>query len=119
MYFLYHRRSRPTGEVLARALNADHGEAPLGFAENSDGRLIRWGSQAVGRMDGSESLVRVLNPATAIARASDKLESLTILRDRGIPVPDWDTDPEALVERSGYPILGRRIQHARATDVVL
>jgi hypothetical protein len=113
MFFLYHRRSRPTGEILARALGADHGDSvpPL------DGdALIRWGSRAAGW---PFSVSRELNPAAAIERASNKLESLNLMRDRGIPVPDFDTDPEALVERAGYPILGRRIQHARATDVVL
>ena len=114
MFFLYHRRSRPTGEILARALGVDHGtEIPV-----SPGVLIRWGSRAVGTRAYTFP-ERAINPAVAIERASNKLESLVILRDRGIPVPEWDTDPEALVERVGYPILGRRIQHARATDVVL
>lgn len=118
MFFLYHRRSRPTGEVLARALNTECGESTgaMNRAYAIDG-LIRWGSRADTLADSGTQ--RVLNPAAAIELASNKLESLTVLRDRGIPVPDWDTDPEALVERSGYPILGRRIQHARATDVVL
>lgn len=79
-------------------------------------RLIRWGARG-GTSDAAHE--RVLNPAIAIARASNKLESLTILADRGIPVPAWDTDPAALVELAGYPILGRRTQHARGTDIVL
>ena len=118
MFFLYHRRSRPTGEVLARALNMEGGEGTgaLVRAHAIDG-LIRWGS----RMDtlADAGTTRVLNPAAAIERASNKLESLAILSDRGIPVPAWDTDPAALVERSGFPILGRRTQHARGTDIVL
>ncbi|MDE2098607.1 MAG: hypothetical protein KGL39_15240 [Patescibacteria group bacterium] len=118
MFFLYHRRSKPTGEVLAQALGIDHGETTGAFvrAQAFDGGLIRWGSRVDTLVDAA---VRVLNPVAAIERASHKLMSLEILRDRGIPVPDFDTDPEALVERAGYPILGRRIQHARATDVVL
>jgi len=116
MFFLYHRRSRPTGEILARALGCDHGEADA--LTHDHGPLIRWGSRAVGP-NGDTSMSRILNPSAAIGRASDKLESLSLMRDQGIPVPDFDTDPEALVERVGFPILGRRTQHARATDVVL
>lgn len=115
MFFLYHRRSRPTGEVLARALNADHGQSvpDIAFAN----QLVRWGSRVSRSDDGGFD--RVLNSAEAIERASNKLESLHIMRDRGIPVPDFDTDAEALVERVGYPILGRRTQHARGTDITL
>lgn len=113
MFFAYHSRSRPTGEILARALGIPAGE-PLGW-EQDHLSLIRWGSRA-GTDAGRE---RVLNPRSSIARASNKLESLHLLRDRGIPVPDFDTNPEALLERSNYPILGRRLQHARGTDIVL
>lgn len=113
MFFLYHRRSRPTGEVLAAALGCEHGLAP-GF--QSAPPIIRWGSR-VG--PGLEVTCRVLNSVDSIERASQKLESLELLREAGIPVPDFDTDPERLLERANYPILGRRLQHARATDVVL
>lgn len=117
IFFLYHRRSRPTGEVLARALNFEHGDSLLPYSGGDV--LIRWGSRATGENAPHSFSGCTLNPARAIELASNKLESLEILRDAGIPVPDWDTDPQALVERSGFPILGRRIQHARATDVVL
>lgn len=114
MFFLYHRRSRPTGEVLAQALGAEHNTLLTGSAPR---KLIRWGSRADTWTD--DIFPQVLNPAAAIERASNKLESLEVMKDAGIPVPDWDTDPEALVERVGYPILGRREQHARGTDIVL
>jgi hypothetical protein len=114
IFFLYHRRSRPTGEILAEALSAQHGERP---GWDTTLPIIRWGSRAFPAIDGAER--RVLNRVAAIERASHKLNSLEILRDRDIPVPDFDTDPEALVRRTGYPILGRRMQHARATDLVL
>jgi glutathione synthase/RimK-type ligase-like ATP-grasp enzyme len=116
-FFLYHRRSRPTGEILARALGAEHDDGSIHPPTRPGSPLIRWGSRAYAYFEPSYG--RVLNPAAAIERASNKLESLTILRDRGIPVPELDTDPEALVERVGYPILGRRTQHARGTDIVL
>lgn len=80
-------------------------------------RVVRWGSRAW--LPADWGVERVLNTADAIERASNKLESLHLLREAGIPVPDFDTDPASLVERTGYPILGRRTQHARGTDVVL
>lgn len=116
MFFLYHRRSRPTGEVLAGALGVAGGEEWPGVGQVHD-VVIRWGSRVIDTRGGSA--LRELNHRTAIERASHKLESLEVLREAGVPVPDFDTDPEALVERAGYPILGRRFQHARATDVVL
>lgn len=114
MFFLYHRRSKPTGEILAAALGVPGG-TELGVRDLL-GPVVRWGNRM---SPGSDAFMRVLNPAAAIERASHKLMSLEILREEGVPVPDFDTDPEALVERAGYPILGRNIQHARATDVVL
>lgn len=111
MFFLYHARSRPTGEILAQALGASHGLACIGSPGST---LIRWGSRTP-----TMSAERVLNDTPAIANASNKLRSLELMREAGIPVPDWDTDPEALVERTGYPILGRRRSHARGTDITL
>jgi len=117
MFFLYHRRSEPTGRVLAEALSMEHGRMLLGEARtNAPSGLIRWGNRSAPNIDVP---ARCLNRAAAIELASHKLKSLDLLREAGIPVPDFDTDPEALVERAGYPILGRRMQHARATDVVL
>jgi hypothetical protein len=119
IFFLYHRSSRPTGEVLANALGLPHGDAlPNREIVGVREPLIRWGSRADAWRDNQGEL-RVLNSAASIERASHKLESLELLRDRDIPVPDFDMNAEALVERAGYPILGRRFQHARATDVVL
>jgi hypothetical protein len=116
-FFLYHQRSQPTGSALAAAMQLPHGlEVPeRGWDDVS--ALIRWGSRYCGPLDDLGK--RALNPSAAIARASDKLGSLSLMREAGVNVPDFDTDPGALVERAGYPILGRRRQHARATDVVL
>lgn len=113
MFFLYHARSRPTGEVLAAALGSEHGER-ANFQTTYP--IVRWGNRAFPALDIGRS---VLNTAEAIGRASDKLGALGAMRDAGIPVPDWDENPEALIERVGYPILGRRRSHARGTDITL
>jgi hypothetical protein len=107
MFFLYHARSAPTGRVLAEALGAEHGTtcpAPTDV-------LIRWGSR-VGP-DGAHQ--RRINNVSAIAAASDKLGSLSKLREAGVRVPDFSTDPTELE----FPFLGRKRSHARGTDVVL
>lgn len=108
IFVLYHRRSKPTGEILAQALGAQHGEH-LPWGINPDA-VIRWGSRAIGH-----NVRCTINHASKIALASDKLRSLQLLRDAGISVPDWSEDPEEME----FPFLGRKIQHARGTDVVL
>jgi hypothetical protein len=112
MFFLYHQRSAPTGSVLAQALGAEHGQADALTCDHDV--LIRWGSRAVGP-NGNTSLTRIINKSTAIAAASDKLGSLTKMREAGVRVPDFSTDPTDL----RFPFLGRARSHARGTDVVL
>lgn len=112
MFFLYHKRSAPTGAILAQALGAAHGELPPSPHENDV--LIRWGSQAQGFRDGVAKQ-RVVNKARALAAASDKLNSLATMRKAGVRVPDFSTDPTELT----FPFLGRKRSHARGTDVVL
>lgn len=112
MFFLYHRRSAPTGSVLAQALRAAHGESPPSPHENDV--LIRWGNRAAGILDGAASQ-RIINKASAIAAASDKLGSLVKLREAGVRVPDFSEDPTDLE----FPFVGRKRSHARGTDLVL
>lgn len=112
MFFLYHRRSAPTGAVLAQALGAAHGELPP--ATGSD-VLIRWGSRAVAGFGAANQSARVINKSGAIAAASDKLDSLVKMREAGVRVPDFSEDPTDLE----FPFLGRKRSHARGTDVVL
>jgi hypothetical protein len=113
-YFLYHRRSRPTGQVIGESLNIGHG---LYCPNSRNDVLIRWGCRKQPHLDHYSDLV--LNNVNAIGNASDKLNSLIQMKELGIRVPDFDTEPEALVQRVGYPILGRKQFHARATDVKL
>lgn len=109
MFFLYHRTSRPTGQVLAEALEMPHG---IPFDTPTD-RLIRWGSREAAALDAGCG--QVLNTALAIRQAADKLGSLELLRDAGVRVPRFDTDPTQL----DYPFLGRKRSHVRGTDIVL
>jgi len=111
VFLIYHRSSRPTGQVLAQALGIEHGEnLPRGPIDV----LIRWGSQRVS--DGYHAAgARTINTPQALRAASDKLGTLRTLREAGVRVPDFSTNPEELE----LPILGRRLKHARGSDIVL
>lgn len=107
-FFLYHPRSRPTGEVLARALGLEHG---VNAPEQRLNALIRWGSERrvpyrpthpVNRMD-------------AIARATNKLLAMEVMREGGTPVPNFSPNPLVLTP----PFLGRDRTHTRGADIVL
>jgi hypothetical protein len=108
MFFLYHRKTRPTGQVLAESLGIPHGSQP---PPDRQDLLIRWGN--VSRVPYMPGVT--LNPASAINRATDKLEALRRMRDRGIVVPDFSTNPRELTA----PFLGRAETHTRGSDIVL
>lgn len=113
MYLLFHKRSKPTGEIVAKALQI----AGVEDIHASGELLIRWGSRWNPQID--NYFGKVLNSAGAIRNASDKILSLELMDEAGVNVPDWDEDPGALVERVGYPILGRKRFHARGLDIKL
>lgn len=107
MYFLYHRTTRPTGEVLGRALGIPHGShAP----QDRQDIVIRWGSRDP--LQYRPSLFTV-NPSNAIGRATDKYESLVRMKERGVVVPPFSTNPQEL----RFPVLGRNRNHTRGTDI--
>lgn len=109
MYFLYHRTTRPTGEVLAQALGLPHGSTP---PQDRQDVVIRWGSQA--SLPYRPSLFTI-NPAAAIGRATNKYQSLVRMRERGVVVPNFAHDPSGL----RAPFLGRLIDHTRGRDIIL
>ena len=108
----YNRRGSQTGEKIAAALQITHGR-------NLDGLegefLIRWGNSLNPELDGR--FERVINSSESIINATDKLRSLEIMSEAELNVPAWSEDPEELVEEFGYPILGRRLRHARGSDI--
>lgn len=114
---IYHRRSVPTGEVIANALQIPHGYEWDGDLDPTGSFMIRWGSRRNPHID--EECAVVLNNADAIERASDKLLSLEVMTEAGIQTPAFSTDPDDLVDICGYPILGRSRHHARGSDIKL
>lgn len=82
--FLAHRRTRPTGRVLAQALGCSFGVQIQGNPET----LIRWGNAGEWTWDRTN---HVVNKASAISQAGDKVRTLECLRAAGITVPDFQT----------------------------
>lgn len=110
---VYNRRGAPTGRVIAEALGQDHGRNPDGLGEI----LIRWGNSQNPEME--DQYDRVINNSEAISNATNKLLSLEMMSNAGLNVPAWSEDPEELLENYGYPILGRKLRHARGNDIQL
>jgi glutathione synthase/RimK-type ligase-like ATP-grasp enzyme len=117
MYFAYHKRSKPTGELLAAMLQSPHGLEPSKYCALGGNTLIRWGSRVEEWTD--KVYYRVVNPCSAIKLCSDKIASIEAMEEAGINTPAWSDDPHILIEEFGYPILGRKRQHARGTDIKL
>lgn len=84
--FLAHRRTRPTGRVLATALGIEFGVQIRSNPET----LIRWGNAAEWAWD---RVNHVINKASAISLAGDKYRTLEVLRDASILVPDFQLSP--------------------------
>jgi len=117
MYFTYHNRSKPTGELLAKMLQSPHGFDPEPFAPLGDNTLIRWGSRKKEWTD--NVYAHVVNRSSAIKLCSDKIAAGIKFQESGILTPDFSEDPYFLIEEFGYPLLGRKRQHARGTDIKL
>lgn len=118
-YFCYHRRSKPTGELLGSILQLEHGNWPsYRFStEQVPDTLIRWGSRIEEWTD--DVYDKVINRSSAISLCSDKIAAIEAFIDNGIETPAYSIDPWELIEEFGYPLLGRKRQHARGTDIKL
>jgi glutathione synthase/RimK-type ligase-like ATP-grasp enzyme len=81
---LAHRKTRPTGRVLAEALGVSFGVQ----IRNDPETLIRWGNAAEWQYDRDR---HVVNKASAINLAGDKLRTLERLTEEGITVPEFQT----------------------------
>lgn len=112
MFFLYHRKSFRTGQVLARALGLgrnEFGKNPLGGYPDV---LIRWGN-AQAHLGAQQTI----NAPEAINNASDKLRALRLMSEAGVRVPQFSTDPGEI----DYPaiLLGRDRRGFGGRDIVV
>lgn len=111
VFVYYSGASHITGQRLGDYLGVDHGRS----MDRRYDYVIRWGTRSSGYIPNE----RTLNTRDSLRNASNKLESLKILRDSGIPVPEWTTDRDEIRETFGYPALGRTEQHTRGEDINL
>jgi len=111
-FLLYHAASHVTGEQLGQYLGIPHGRS----CDDRVDYLIRWGSRAgVGYRPREEPI----NSRSALRDNTDKLNSLRVLEDAGVPVPEYTTDRDEISETFGYPALGRAESHTRGEDINL
>lgn len=109
MYILYSRPTRITGRILRRQLGC-HGGLPVHYATQRESiRVVRWGSSM------GEDTDLVLNKATAVAKAANKLESLKIMKEAGVDVPRFSISPTDFGDDA--VCLGRTIFHRGGTDI--
>ena len=114
-YLLYAPEGSDTGKALVDELKT------LGIDINGGSNpptsrvdiLIRYGS----RVPIPKGLARkVINPASSLASAANKLQTLTTLKESGLHLQQpnvWSPNSPDLV----FPVLGRRIEHSKGTDV--
>ena len=83
IFFLYHKTTRPTGRVLAKALMFR--KFGIRVPNEPLDLLIRWGNSAP-----SQAAIEI-NTAEAIRLAADKLAAFRKMSEHGIPVPEFST----------------------------
>lgn len=82
MYVLCHRKSRPTGRKIARALGMIGRTKPV----DALGVSIRWGSAQY------PMITSQVQQADAIARAGNKLVAFQCFKRDGVPCPEFKMD---------------------------
>lgn len=111
-FLLYHGASHVTGQQLGQYLGVPHGRS----CDSHVDYLIRWGSRSGVSYRPREE---PLNSMSALQENTDKLNSLRVLDDAGVPVPGYTTDRDEISETFGYPALGRAESHTRGEDINL
>lgn len=109
MYLLYHRRTHRTGRQLGELLGWPFGRTSINSGSES---ILRWGSSQYPELDSR----RVINKASAINLAGDKLRTLTRLKENGIAVPEFQTDQPAMTEGCW---LGRNRRGFGGRDIIV
>src|SRR4051812_24827322 len=104
-FLLYHKRSRPTGKKLAHSLGLNSRRAPSVTRYDT---LIRWGNA-----DPNYRGNREINSADSVARSSNKLRCLEVLRREGVSVPNFSR----LLSELQLPVFGRKYQHRQGEDI--
>jgi glutathione synthase/RimK-type ligase-like ATP-grasp enzyme len=117
-YLLYSPATSITGKLVLDTLREEGVEIQGGIRPPRDERtrldtLIRWGS--VEKLPRNPA--KVLNTMKSIIAASNKLEALKLLEAERVSVPRTIALNE--VQDADFPVLGRKVHHVGANDIVL
>lgn len=113
VYLLYSSHGHVTGRRLGEYLGVEYGR------ECNDRRydyLIRWGTSDGVRYIPSEDTI---NYQSAITENTDKYNSLQVMQEAGVPLPEFSRRFEPLRDEVGYPLLGRETNHTQGRDIEL
>ena len=115
MFFLFHKTTRPTGRLLAKALGIRHFGSVVKAGIQPD-FLIRWGNA----MPVAGRYTEVNSPA-AISAASNKLRAFRKFHEAGVSIPKFtDSRYEAVdLQRQGYTIFGRTSSGTKGRGIVI
>lgn len=108
LFFAYHKRSRPTGKRVAKAMGFVHHGVEIPACDF----LVRWGTSQRPERDKAG---RVLNSAQSINRAGDKLRALRTLQEAGVRVPEFGVQPDPAWDR----YLGRKLRGFGGKDIIV
>jgi len=106
MFVLYRFETDRSGLILANEMNAPHGEV---LPPEPTGTLFRWGTTRYAKQD--ERFARVINPAEAIIRAAQKIDSIPLLEKARVRVPSYSTSYKSLWDQGIREIVGQTAQH--------
>lgn len=111
-FLLYHKKTRPTGRVIAEALGIPHGVDPDNIPADTT-KVIRWGNAKPVRRTGLE----FVNTARSIMLAGDKLATLQALDEAGVPHVEFSID-RPVSHSAGDVWFGRRRRGFGGHDIV-
>lgn len=116
MFFLFHKTTRPTGRLLAKALGIRRFGSIVKAEHGAVDFLIRWGNAMPVRVNGWE-----LNPPRAISSASNKLRAFRAFSEAGVSIPKFtDSRYEAVqLQAQGHTIFGRTATGSKGRGIVI
>lgn len=98
----------PTSKLLAQTLGVERNLL------NADIAIVYGLKKKERQLLGDGVYGKIINNRQAIINASDKLLAFRLLREAGVPVPNWNESIEGL----RLPVLGRKIKHTQGKDIV-
>jgi len=118
-YLLYSSNCWITGKQLGQWLFGEDRDK-YGKIDNMESRrydyLIRYGcSRSVDYIPS----VKTINRKKSIENTTNKYKMLKKMDNAGVPVSEYSRDLDELVNKCGYPIIGRSFNHMQGSDVNL